>query len=1108
MEVLIQPFEWKDGDDIRTDRYNIRIWGHVAPTDGSNIANQIGLIRVEGFQPFVLLELPLNIDGVAFQWTIEKLKAYKQWMIDRLHYCMPKSVSFRPMKSLYYYKKDPDCCVLTCSFDSYKHMKQFIAYFNNDRDKPTKFMVPGLGKIIPTIREDNIDQIHKFITEYNLLYGGWTLVRGNVIKDGKYNRYDNIIEVVIDCKMKGSISLCNDINRTSGLKVNFRIMSFDIETYSQNHNRFPDKELLTDCVTMISVVMKNYYDQEPYRKIMLVLGWARSIPGVIMYRFQDELSMLKYFFHIIDQEDPTIITGYNIYNFDLSYIKARLDLLDAIDYTRQDDNKKGGYSHREWNNINCTRMAGHVIHIEEQAWESSGAGQMNIVEFKCEGRLTIDMYYVTRREHPSLQEHNLDYVSRYFLKRGKHDVSAKHMFETFHLMMKLQKKYVNQVHIIEKLLDEPDPDWSIIPGHKDISDFLDEQNKVILYALEDSCLPPDLMINMNQGIVLIESSSIYNVSASEIYNRGQQIRIQNQLYRLCVAENPRIMMNKRETLDTNGYKGAYVYDPDPGLHHMAGVLDFNSLYPSIIQAYNLCLTTIVPINSIPADQYEIYEPEECDEKGKVLKIHQYAFVKDSTFPGLLPRMCRTLVNERKAVREQMKSIPKDSIMQTVLNSRQLALKVLANSIYGALGVSKGGRCPLREAAQTICYLGRKLNLEARDYVQGKGYGQVIYGDTDSIMIVLNNCPDDRQKVVLFRQIEKEVNAQFAGKLVMELEKVYARLLCQSKKFYTAVHLVEVKWSDIQDITKVNDSVFGPIYKIQTKTKTTYLAIRHDINQEYPFVCGIAVDEHGTLNEYNITKKGHMLARRDGCKWVKEGYHDCLYTPIYGGTMQNIMDIFHERTTKLLQCQVGKENLAISKTLGTYAENCTSPFKLFKEIQQGKGKPIEKGEKVKYLLVRCEDPDLDAKQGNKIRLFRDVDGSEPIDHVHYVKLLSNALTTLLKILYSKELEQSEKDHFERYNGKVKPKVKNYQPVSFRKLLGIDKNNKNQIHIYNSVKYFERYCKLLKAKQDMHRELIKLIRPMKLYYKVDLPNVVIIHETYESLWKLRKKGAYIV
>jgi hypothetical protein len=112
------------------------------------------------------------------------------------------------------------------------------------------------------------------------------------------------------------------------------------------------------------------------------------------------------------------------------------------------------------------------------------------------------------------------------------------------------------------------------------------------------------------------------------------------------------------------------------------------------------------------------------------------------------------------------------------------------------------------------------------------------------------------------------------------------------------------------------------------------------------------------------------------------------------------------------------------------------------------------------------------------------------------------------LYSKELEQSEKDHFERYNGKVKPKVKNYQPVSFRKLLGIDKNKKNQIHIYNSVKYFERYCKLLKAKQEMHRELIKLIRPIELYYRVELPDVVIIHQTHESLWKLRKKGAYIV
>ena len=100
------------------------------------------------------------------------------------------------------------------------------------------------------------------------------------------------------------------------------------------------------------------------------------------------------------------------------------------------------------------------------------------------------------------------------------------------------------------------------------------------------------------------------------------------------------------------------------------LLDFNSLYPSIIQEYNIDFTTV------PHWQLAIQEPERpLDPPG------------ESVEPGILPTEIRILVQRRREVKNLMKNAPKSSDQYVQLDVRQKALKLTANSMYGCLGFS-------------------------------------------------------------------------------------------------------------------------------------------------------------------------------------------------------------------------------------------------------------------------------------------------------------------------------------------------------------------------------------------------------------------------------------
>ncbi|KAK6089818.1 hypothetical protein P3W45_001166 [Vairimorpha bombi] len=200
--------------------------------------------------------------------------------------------------------------------------------------------------------------------------------------------------------------------------------------------------------------------------------------------------------------------------------------------------------------------------------------------------------------------------------------------------------------------------------------------------------------------------------------------------------------------DSQKYVGGLVFEPKKDFYeHLVILLDFNSLYPSIIQEYNVCFSNI---NS------------------------------QTTEKGVLPKILANLVQRRKAVKKLMAEAKDPKIY----NTRQLALKILANSIYGCLGYPKSRFCNYKMAS-FITEKGREILQDTKNTIEDQLNLKVIYGDTDSIMIntELAYSPDNIKKSKeVAKKVINLINSKYKN-IELDLEKIFFKLYLYAKKKY-------------------------------------------------------------------------------------------------------------------------------------------------------------------------------------------------------------------------------------------------------------------------------------------------------------------------------------
>ena len=284
------------------------------------------------------------------------------------------------------------------------------------------------------------------------------------------------------------------------------------------------------------------------------------------------------------------------------------------------------------------------------------------------------------------------------------------------------------------------------------------------------------------------------------------------------------------------YAGGLVLEPKKGLYDTyILLLDFNSLYPSIIQEYNLCFTTVewtkfmdptpssvsssstttsntaviargkggigkskvakitTPAGSssgaVQEGEEELDDDDEDEDGEASLTAGSKALppLPDTGLPqGILPKVIKNLVDRRRGVKDLLKK-EKNVLVKQQLDIRQKALKLTANSMYGCLGFTFS-RFYARPIAAMVTAMGREALQRTVDQATNQLGLDIIYGDTDSVMINTNST-DLAVVKEMGNMVKKEVNKLYKS-LELDVDGIFKSMLLLKKKKYAAVVIKE------------------------------------------------------------------------------------------------------------------------------------------------------------------------------------------------------------------------------------------------------------------------------------------------------------------------------
>ena len=257
-----------------------------------------------------------------------------------------------------------------------------------------------------------------------------------------------------------------------------------------------------------------------------------------------------------------------------------------------------------------------------------------------------------------------------------------------------------------------------------------------------------------------ELSSLVSLPVDHVMTAATGFRVDSFLMKRASPIGE--LIPKRIEQPYRTYTGGLVLQPKPGLHENIGVLDFKSMYPNIMIAYNLSPDTFVP-------------PKEKEPEGGVYEAPEvkHRFRKEP--PGFYKENIMFLIGARNEIRQKMKNLSPESVDYQVLDARQKAVKITTNAVYGYAGWV-GARWYSKPVAEAASAYGRHTIQSAIKMAEQAGL-QVIYGDTDSIFVTY-----DEKKTP---QLAKEIKRQLG--LDIELGNLYVRVFfTEAKKRYAGL----------------------------------------------------------------------------------------------------------------------------------------------------------------------------------------------------------------------------------------------------------------------------------------------------------------------------------
>lgn len=288
-------------------------------------------------------------------------------------------------------------------------------------------------------------------------------------------------------------------------------------------------------------------------------------------------------------------------------------------------------------------------------------------------------------------------------------------------------------------------------------EWANRRNEVIKYCERDAELALmvlDRTLAVKRSLAL---SYVAKIPLFDIMSGTTSTMIDSILIREADRKDIGIPMTRRET-KTSKIEGAYVHSIEPGLYHWVIVLDFRSMYPSLMIENNICFTTLTG----QSDE-NISSP-----------IPGIFFLKPGERKGLVPSILEKLMDDRQKAKTAMKGSgdPKE---REYFNSLQEAIKVLMNSFYGVFA-SYFYRFTDRSIGSSITAYARENIKSIISTLMEEGM-EVIYSDTDSVFV---RSPGNDLKSTL--EAGKQLSSRFSdGARVLEFEKVFSSFFTHGKK---------------------------------------------------------------------------------------------------------------------------------------------------------------------------------------------------------------------------------------------------------------------------------------------------------------------------------------
>lgn len=316
--------------------------------------------------------------------------------------------------------------------------------------------------------------------------------------------------------------------------------------------------------------------------------------------------------------------------------------------------------------------------------------------------------------------------------------------------------------------------------------------RVAQYSMEDAKATYELgreFFPMEVELAKLIGQSVWDVSRSSTGNLVEWYLLREAYERNELAPNKPGDAEYRKRMRSS-YLGGYVKEPEKGLWESIAYLDFRSLYPSIIVTHNVSPDTL---------------EREC-KNYYVAPVVGYRFCSD--FKGFIPSILEELIETRQKVKRKMKATI-DPVERKMLDYRQRALKILANSYYGYTGYPKA-RWYSKECAESVTAWGRHYIETTINEAEGFGF-KVLYADTDGFFATI---PGEKPEVIKKKALEflKHINKKLPGMLELEYEGFYTRGFFVTKKKYALIdeeghittrglEVVRRDWSEIAKETQ-------------------------------------------------------------------------------------------------------------------------------------------------------------------------------------------------------------------------------------------------------------------------------------------------------------------